>query len=401
MGLAKRLCAAPTLAMAAALALAHPGETWSASASEIELHGPRRIATGLPIALKGSGVAPSQVVVVERRVPNRWQRIGSVTADAQGRFAFNYRPTRLSRRYVIRARLDPATASPEVRIRSRDVSLLAVGDVNLGNGPATVMARRGRRWPWGSVAPVLRRGDIAMANLECAVSTRGSPVPKEYNFRGRPGALRVARRYAGLDVLNLANNHVGDYGTQALLDTVRNVRGFGMVPVGAGFNSTAAHRPRIVERLGLRVAFVGFSDIGPASFQAGSHKPGTAFASVDAIRRDVAAAKQDADVVVATFHWGIERATRENERQRVFAGVAISAGADAVIGAHPHVLQPVRRPGKHRVVAYSLGNFVWSAGSAGTARTGILKLRLSAAGVEGVRLLPARIVDTRPRLVGG
>ena len=102
---------------------------------------------------------------------------------------------------------------------------------------------------------------------------------------------------------------------------------------------------------------------------------------------------------IATFHWGVERSTQPNGEQVFLAQTALKAGASAVIGAHPHVLQPVVRRGR-RVVAYSLGNFVWSAGSGFTARTGILKLRLSARGVTGSRLLPALISDTRPALLG-
>ena len=102
-------------------------------------------------------------------------------------------------------------------------------------------------------------------------------------------------------------------------------------------------------------------------------------------------------MVVATFHWGVERSPSPSPRQVAFARAALQAGADAVIGAHPHVLQPVVRPSRHRVIAYSLGNFVWSASSAATARTGLLKLKLSTRGVEGVVFTPARIVGTRPR----
>jgi poly-gamma-glutamate synthesis protein (capsule biosynthesis protein) len=223
-------------------------------------------------------------------------------------------------------------------------------------------------------------------------------VPKEFNFRGRPEALREVRRYAGMDVLNLANNHAGDYGTTAMLDTVRYVRRFGMSAVGAGGSLAAAEAPRVIERLGLRIAFVGFSDIGPASFFAGPRRAGTNPASAAGIGRSVRAARRRADVVVATFHWGVERDTRPNGRQRAFAADALRAGADAVIGAHPHVLQPVVRRGR-RLIAYSLGNFVWSAGSSLTGRTGILRVSLSARGVEGARLLRARIVETQPRLV--
>jgi poly-gamma-glutamate synthesis protein (capsule biosynthesis protein) len=291
-----------------------------------------------------------------------------------------------------------AEPSASALVRSRDVVLDAVGDINLGDGPAVVMRSRGLRFPWSGVARELRSADVAFGNLECAVSTRGRPVPKEFNFRARPAALQVAAGYAGLDVLNLANNHVGDYGSAALLDTVHWVRRFGMVGVGAGRNLAAARLPRVVERLGLRIAFVGFSDILPAGFAASPRRPGTTFATHARIAADVRSASRRADVVVATFHWGVERSGRPDARQRAFARTALLAGADAVIGAHPHVLQPIERRGR-TVVAYSLGNFVWSAGSPATSRTGILKLRLSARGVEGVRFLRARIRSTRPELV--
>jgi poly-gamma-glutamate synthesis protein (capsule biosynthesis protein) len=101
-------------------------------------------------------------------------------------------------------------------------------------------------------------------------------------------------------------------------------------------------------------------------------------------------------VVIATFHWGVERSTSPDGLQRSLAQTAFGAGADLVIGAHPHVLQPINRNGR-RLVAYSLGNFVFIS-SPGTEATGILKLRLSTRGVEGARLRPATIVDGRPRL---
>ena len=310
------------------------------------------------------------------------------------------RPRRPARRYRFRAVAQGAPPSALARVRARDVTLDAVGDINMGDGVADVMERFGFRFPWGGVAHELRSADVAFGNLECAVSTRGHKVPgKEFNFRGRPAALREAARYAGMDVLNLANNHAGDYGPVALLDTIRWVRRFGMTEVGAGRTLRRARRPRIVRRLGLRIAFVGFSDVNPAGFGAGPRRPGTVFASPGRVARDVRRAARRADVVVATFHWGVERAHTPSARQRSLARSALAAGASAVIGAHPHVLQPVLRRGR-RVVAYSLGNFVWSAGSEPTSRTGILRLRLSSRGVEGARFLRARIALTRPTLIG-
>jgi poly-gamma-glutamate capsule biosynthesis protein CapA/YwtB (metallophosphatase superfamily) len=309
------------------------------------------------------------------------------------------RPAKTRRRYLLRARAVDGRVSRRVRVRSRHVTLASVGDINLGNGPGAYIARRGVRYPWTRVAPMLRRADAAFGNLECAVSTRGAPVPKQYNFRGRPAALRAMARYAGFDVLTLANNHVGDYGTAAMLDTVRLTRRHGMTAVGAGGSLASAARPRVIERLGLRIAFVGFSDILPASFFAAPGRPGTQQATPENIRASVRRARRRAHVVIATFHWGVERATVEDARQRAFAAEALRAGATAVIGAHPHVLQPIRPSGRRRLVAYSLGNFVFGAGSPGTAGTGILELKLSTRGVEGHRFRRAVIDATRPRLL--
>ncbi len=356
-------------------------------------------ATGVSIALRGAGLAAGAIGELQRQTPAGWVTIKTAPADVQGALTLRYRPTRLSPRYVLRLATGGLASAP-ITVRSRDVTLAAFGDANFGDGVLSVMQQRGALHPWRGVAPTLRRADIAFGNLECAISTRGAPVPKEFNFRGRPRDLTAVVRFAGLDVLNLANNHAGDFGMPALLDTVRAVRAAGAIPVGAGATLAAAREPQVITRLGLRVAFVGFSDIGPASFFAGPGSPGTSSATFPAIAAAVRAARRRADVVVATFHWGVERATSENARQRAFAQAALSAGAGAVIGAHPHVLQPVRRLAGRRLIAYSLGNFVWSAGSAVTSRTGILRLGLSTRGVEAARLLPAVIEATRPRLLG-
>jgi poly-gamma-glutamate capsule biosynthesis protein CapA/YwtB (metallophosphatase superfamily) len=183
------------------------------------------------------------------------------------------------------------------------------------------------------------------------------------------------------------------------MDTVRLTRRLGMRAVGAGGSLSSAAQPRVVTKLGLKIAFVGFSNILPAAFFAGPDKAGTQPATPELVKDGVRKAARRADIVIATFHWGVERATTEDARQRAFAQTALDAGADAVIGAHPHVLQPIRRAGAKKLVAYSLGNFVFGASSAVTARTGILRLKLSAGGVEGHRLAPAVIQATRPRLL--
>ena len=138
----------------------------------------------------------------------------------------------------------------------------------------------------------------------------------------------------------------------------------------------------MIERLGLRVGFVGFSNIAPVEFAASESGPGTAWATPEAVTSAVQAARRSADIVVATFHWGIEKQTLESADQRALADVAVAAGAQLVIGAHPHSLQPVRRQGAS-LVAYSLGNFVFGAYSTDTSTTGILEVDLTAEGRNG------------------
>jgi poly-gamma-glutamate synthesis protein (capsule biosynthesis protein) len=359
---------------------------------------PRVLALGVRLPVRGSGVAPKVRVTIELGRRGRWRRVAAKTSDARGRYGLRVRLPFRSRAYRVRAVAPGAAPSRSIRVRTRTITLDAVGDINLGDGVAGVMRTRGTRFPWGGVRRELHGADIAFGNLECAVSTRGHKVPnKQYNFLGRPAALRQAATYAGMDVLNLANNHSGDFGITALLDTLKWVKRFGMTSVGAGRRLSTAARPRIIRRLGLRVGFIGFSDINPAGFVAGPRRPGTLPADPGLVRRAVRRVARQADVVVATFHWGVERDTHPSGRQGALAGAAFAGGADAVIGAHPHVLQPVRRRGR-RVVAASLGNFVWSAGSGITASTGILKLRLSSRGVVRARLLRARISGTRPAL---
>ena len=129
--------------------------------------------------------------------------------------------------------------------------------------------------------------------------------------------------------------------------------------------------------------------------------PGTAPAVPADIARDIRAARGRADLVVVWFHWGYELQATQNARQEELAQAATDAGATLVLGAHAHVLLPVVAPAPGRLVAWSLGNFVFSSHSARTARTGVLLVRLAASGVVGHRVLPARIVREQPRLLAG
>jgi poly-gamma-glutamate capsule biosynthesis protein CapA/YwtB (metallophosphatase superfamily) len=356
------------------------------------------VAPGGRVELEGEGARPGTELVLETRQRGRgWRPAGQARADRQGHFRIEGRTAARPGKLELRARAAGGGASAPETVTVRPLRLASVGDVNLGDVPGAAIAAHGAHFPWESSGGALREADIAFGNLESAVSERGAAFPKQYNFRGTSEALAGLRRHSGIDVLNLANNHVGDFGPGAMLDTVRGVRRLGMRAVGAGRDLGGALRPQVVERLGLRVAFVGFSNILPLEFAAGEERPGVAWATPEAVVEAVREARRRADVVVATFHWGIEKAPYETADQAELARLAANAGALLVIGAHPHVLQPVRRVGA-ALVAYSLGNFVFGAQATDTARTGILETDLTTEGVTSARWRPGRIVGGRPVL---
>lgn len=318
-------------------------------------------------------------------------------SGALGKFVLRLQAPARSARY----RLVLQAGSRRVRLPDlvvRPVVLAAVGDVNLGDRIGAAIRSFGSGYPWTSAAPLLRAADVAIANLESAVSTRGTPAAKKYTFRGDPAAVPAVAR-AGIDVVSVANNHSLDFGAGAFLDTLRHFRRAGIATVGGGHDSAAARRPAIVSAGGLRVAILGYSDVRPLGFDATPTRPGTARADAGAIAEDVRAARRRADAVVVYFHWGTELARTPDGRQRSFAAAALAAGATVVLGAHPHVLQPVERSGR-RLVAWSLGNFVFGATSAGTSATGVLTVGLDRRGVRWNELVPARIDGVRPILDG-
>jgi poly-gamma-glutamate capsule biosynthesis protein CapA/YwtB (metallophosphatase superfamily) len=360
----------------------------------------REVAPGGRIVLSGSGAPASARLTLETRTPRgEWRAAGHASSDDDGGFSLSGRVAAAPGMVMVRARAPEEATSTPVGLTVRPLRLSSVGDINLGDVPGAHIAAEGPRYPWRSVGRRLRSADIAFGNLECAVSRRGTPFEKLYNFRGTPRALRGLARHSGIDVLNLANNHAGDYGPVALLDTVRGIERLGMKAVGAGQTLRRALEPQVVERLGLRVAFVGFSEVAPIEFAAATDRPGTAWATPEAVTRAVHRARRRADVVVATFHWGIEKAPYETAQQQALAAAAADAGAQLVIGAHPHVLQPLRRQGS-ALVAYSLGNFVFGAVSEGTTATGILETDLTTEGVAKARWRAGEIAAGRPLLQG-
>ncbi len=244
------------------------------------------------------------------------------------------------------------------RVEAQTVHLRAVGDILLAGPMARVLRREGRDYPFARMHDTLRGADLTFGNLECCLSRRGAPIPKQFNFRGDPEDAAVLKAN-GFAIVSLANNHAWDFGRDALLDTVQTVRATGVKTVGAGPNRREAHRLVVVERKGLRIGFLAYLGLIPALVNESETEPTLSMASVPTIRREVAAARKQVDLLIVSLHAGQEGAPLPTPRQRSFAEAAIDAGADLVIGHHPHVRQPLMHY-HGKPICYSLGNFVFS-----------------------------------------
>ncbi|HIL05157.1 MAG TPA: CapA family protein [Acidimicrobiia bacterium] len=243
--------------------------------------------------------------------------------------------------------------------------------------------------PFTKVQPDLASADVAIVNLEMAITERGEPYDKEYVFRA-PGSAALTLVGAGIDVVSLANNHVFDFGREGLEDTISVLDEVGILRPGAGSNNAEAYAPRILTLdNGVRVAFVSATAVVPGGFASGADRPGVADAkwATPRVLAAVRAAAAGNDVVVVSLHWGVEREPCPNEEQRTLAQQIIEAGADLILGHHPHVLQPIETFDRS-VIAYSLGNFAWHPRYGITGDTGVLEVVFDGSRIEGYRFYP-------------
>lgn len=244
-----------------------------------------------------------------------------------------------------------------------------VGDIMLGRRVGDSLARADD--PAAALRPMARRlaaADVTVGNLESTLSTSGAPTQGGDSFGADPDVL-AGLELAGFDVLSVANNHLGDYGTRAIGETITELRAGGFAPVGGGTNLARARRAVIVERKGVRIGFIATDSIGETP-AASSDRPGTnrinapprtgpldrhALARVAA---DIRALDARADLVVVLPHWGTQYTNVPERSQRTMAKAFAAAGADLVVGGHPHWVQGWETVGDTTVI-HSLGNFIF------------------------------------------
>lgn len=271
-----------------------------------------------------------------------------------------------------------ATSAPR-----RPITLAFGGDVHF-EGPVRRHLLADWRTVFRGIGPVLARADLAMVNLETAVTDRGTPEDKQYVFRA-PAVALDALREAGIDVATAANNHGIDFGPVGLADTLAAERSTGFPLVGLGRDEAEAYAPYRATLGDWRVAVLGASQvIAPSvskTWPATPTRPGMASAyRVARLTEAVREARRTSDTVVVYVHWGEERHSCPSDEQRTLAQQLVEAGADVVVGSHAHVVQGAGRMGSS-YVADGLGNLLFYSRSA---TTSVLTLT-----VEGRRVLRA------------
>lgn len=294
-------------------------------------------------------------------------------------------------------------ATEAMRSEPDTITVMGVGDMIFDRRVAQLIGRSGGEAPLRDVASVLASADVTVGNLESTLSREGRrSKTKDVTFQGDPRGLESLTA-AGFDLLSMANNHVLDCGPLALADTISRLDRAGIAHAGAGPDREAAWQPAIVERGGARIAFLSFSNILPPGFVATDGHAGLASGrtSTAAVRRAIADAGKKADHVIVSFHWGVEYVDDANGDQVALAHRAVDAGADMVLSHHPHVIQAVERY-RGRLIAYSLGDFVFDHYSRKTGEAFILRAELGPQGVGRVSIIPVYL-DTwgSPEIVRG
>ena len=276
-----------------------------------------------------------------------------------------------------------------------DVHFEGVLKAKLAANPARVLA---------PIQPLLDDADLAVVNLETAVTNGGAPAVKQFVFNAPPSAF-AALRGGGVDVASMANNHGMDFGESGLRDSLAAAKRYRFPVIGIGLDGKQAYRPFRRTINGQRIAMIGATQVLDdeliSAWTAGPNKPGLASAKeVPRLLQEVRAARRTSDTVVVFLHWGVELEQCPSADQRELASQLVAAGADVVVGGHAHRQQGAGRMG-NALVGYGLGNFVWYGTSDLSTRTGVLFVTVTGRNVNSYRWMPARIVDGVPRALAG
>ncbi len=260
------------------------------------------------------------------------------------------------------------------------ITLSFAGDIMLGRAVATVIAKTTVAQAFASAASAFEGSDLAFANIESVLTSSTQDTGKEIFFKADPARADVLQ-YLGLTHVSVANNHVDDYGRAGWEESLGHLNEAGVAPVGDYHGDV---EPVVAETDGKNVVFLAYDD---------TYRP----VDTERLAADIASADALGDMLVVSFHWGVEYRHTPTSRQKTLAYAAIDAGADVVVGHHPHVLQGVETYGGG-LILYSLGNFVFDQIGEDENESVVAKVAWNGDGTRTLELVPMRVVGTFPRI---
>ena len=282
------------------------------------------------------------------------------------------------------------------------LSLGIGGDVTFGLAVADAIEREGPGYPWSEVSPLLEDYDITAVNLEGPLchGTEPNPVQPSIYLKGDTSCA-APMAAAGIDAVCLANDHIMDYGTAGLEETLNVLRAEELGAFGAGSNNRAAEQPLVLEsENGASIALLSFCDVAPEGYAAGEDSPGVSQASLERIAEIVGQAARQSPYVAVFVHWGDVGSTEITMRQRELARACVQAGADLVVGCHPHVVQGIEAVDGVPVI-YSLGNLVFSSESEGGKSAIFAGCLFSGGSLTGLEIIPLGVEGAKPKPLSG
>jgi len=288
-----------------------------------------------------------------------------------------------------------------VALLSARLLLVATGDALMHKAVQACAADSGYDFLYEKVAPALRLADLGFLNLEFPVAPKTGRPPKPFLFNAGPEAVSALAR-AGFNVFNLANNHAFDQGPRGLAETCFHLDSIGVGFVGAGRTAAEAQKPLVIEKRGIRVAFLAYTTLLNIAGNSGDPaRPRVNTFEEDSAKNDISRLRDSVDFIVVSLHWGNEYMNEPTPSQVAVAHELCDWGADIILGHHPHVLGPVEiytaKDGRRCVIAYTLGNFI-----SNQERTYCLKMPAEKGDPrDGVLLYIALVADSSGRSLEG
>ncbi len=288
----------------------------------------------------------------------------------------------------------PPSQSPADKDQSNVVKISAVGDIMLGGTSEPVFQEHGYDYAFAQVKHLFANSDVVIGNLEGPLTHSDTPydVDKKFLFKTPPELVAPALKNAGFNLMNLANNHIMDFGEQGMRDTIEALHQHGIQSVGVGSNLEEARRGTSMTVGKYKIGFLSYSLTFPKSFWAQEDRAGSAFGHEHQIRSDVRRMKQSNDLVIVSYHWGKEKAPYLRDYQPTLAHAAIDEGAALVIGHHPHVLQAVESY-KQGIILYSLGNFAFGSYSQVAESSVVANLSFKNGKFDSLELIPINVLN--------